>query len=179
LAKPRKRMPRGVVPVFFVHVAPDSATSAIIAAYPVRGRPYVALADYRPGTSWLPKRSGQLARKYPSATWAAEAAGAVGAELPELENEGVPGPEKFSARDMGQACAHLQQLVKDQGLWHSGDAVFTVSVQGASRRDVGEGLWVFSPRRSSVDVTPLTGAAGALWTLEKYDANYDVADSVG
>lgn len=178
LAKPQKRRPRDVVPVFFVQVAPDSTMSAIAVAYPVGGRPYVELADYRPGTSWLVKRCTQLAEKFPDSMWAVEAAGAAGSELPALDDQGVT-PEPFTVQDMGRACAHLQQLVADKTMAHSGDAAFSVAVSGALRRTVGEGLWVFSPRKSSVDASPLTAAAGALWALERFDANYDVLDSVG
>lgn len=178
LAKPRKRRPADVVPVFFVQVAPDSTMSAISAAYPVGGRPYVELADYRPGTSWVVKRCSELAEKFPDSMWAVEAAGAVGSELPALDDQGIA-PEPFTVQDMGRACAHLQQLVADRTVAHSGDAAFSVAVSGAVRRTVGEGLWVFSPRKSSVDVSPVTAAAGALWALERFDANYDVLDSVG
>lgn len=167
LAKPHilQRRPANMVPTFFVHVAPESTHASITVAYPVDERPFVELADYRPGTSWMPARCAELDGKHPGGVWRIEAAGAAGAELPALKDEGII-PEEFTAREMGQACAHLQQLVKDKAMWHSGDAAFSIAVQGAVARPVGEGLWVFSSRKSSVDVTPITGAAGALWALE-------------
>lgn len=163
----RKQPPGTTVPVFFVHVAPDQTASAIGVAYNVRGKPYVGLVDYKPGTVWLVRRGEKLIDKYPDSVWAVEDAGAVGSELPALAEVGIE-PERFSSRDMGQACGHLQQLVNDAGFTHSGNPAFTMSVQGSGRRPIGEGLWVFSPRVSAVDTTPLTTAAGALWTLEKY-----------
>lgn len=174
LAKPRKRKPAGLTPTFFVQVSPDSTMSAIAVAYPAKRGPYVALADYRPGTSWLAKRCGVLATKFPDATWAVESTGAVGTELPALKAKDIE-PDGFTSQDMGRACAHLQQLVADSAMSHSGDAAFSVSVTGAIRRPIGEGLWVFSPRLSSVDVSPLTAAAGALWAMESQDVEEDFA----
>lgn len=165
LARPRKRRPSGIEPKFFVQVAPDSLSAAIAAAYLVRGKPYVELAAYEPGTAWLARKCRKLAARYPWATWAIAAAGAAGAEAPGLDLEGIE-VEQFSTREMGQASLHLQQLVADQAMAHSGNRAFQHSVAGAVRRSVGEELWVFSPSKSSVDVAPITAAAGALWLLE-------------
>lgn len=177
LAKSRKRPPRSAVPVFFIHVSPDSAVSAIGVAYYVRNRPHVGLVEYKPGTSWLADRAEKLDEKYPEAAWAVEDAGTVGTELPALKEVGIE-PVGFSAREMGRACGHLQQLVKDAAFTHSGNPAFTMSVKGSGRRPVGEGLWVFSAASSSVDTTPLMTAAGALWKLETREDDEDFAIAI-
>ena len=167
LAKPRKRRPADSAPVFFIEVAPESTAAAIGVAYKRKGRPFVELADYRPGTSWLVARCASLKKKFPRVHWAVEGSGAAAAELPALKRKGIR-PKSFTTQDAAKGCAHLQQLVKDKAMWHSGDAAFSVAVSGADKRNVGEGLWVFSPRKSTVDVSPIKAAAGALWTLEVY-----------
>lgn len=166
LAKPHLLESRpDVSPTFFVQVAPDSKASAISVAYLYGDRPFVELADYRPGTSWLADRCADLDVSHPGGSWSIEAAGAAGSELPALEVLGIV-PKQFSAREMGQACAHIQQLASDRAMWHSGDAAYAIAVQGAEVRPSGEGLWIFSERKSSVDVSPVLSAAGALWALE-------------
>jgi hypothetical protein len=62
---------------------------------------------------------------------------------------------------------HLQKLVANGAMSHSGDSVFEVALKAAVKRDVGDpGLWAWGRRKSSGDISPLVAATGALWLLE-------------
>jgi hypothetical protein len=174
LAVQLEKRPPGT-PCFFLDCSPELASSSINAATLVGGRPYVELADYRPGADWLVDRAVELDKRYPGARFAVFAAGAVSALLPDLEEHGVK-PEKFTNQDMGRACGHLQKLVADKAMGHSGDPLYTTALAGAVKRDVGDDLWTWS-RRKSADISPIVSATGALWLLETQPA-YDIGDSV-
>lgn len=175
LAVPRRR-PRNVAPVFFPDVSPGMRSAAIGVAYTVRKRSHVELADHRTGAAWLVGRCAKLAKRYPGASWAVDGQGAIGALLPELAEAGIE-PVPLGAADMGRACAYLQQLVAEGGLTHSGDDAITAALAGAVKRDVGDGLWAWGRRKSSVDICPVVVVTGALWQLA-LAPSYDVLDSV-
>lgn len=144
----------------------------------MRGHPHAELADHRPGMDWLVARCKQLRRRYPEATWAVEKGGAVGSFLPALAEAGVE-PEAFTVSDMGRACGHLDRVVTDGAVSFSDDdAAVQAALTAAVKRDVGEGLWTWSYRRSHADISPLVAVTGALWLLEQSPA-YDVLASIG
>ena len=161
----RKRR-QNVVPVFFLAVAPGMTAASVGAAFDSNGIPHGELADRRPGTDWFVGRVVQLAKKHPKAVFAVEASGAVGALLPELKDAGIE-PEEFTSGDMGRGCAHLQKVTGDRAVTHSDDPLFTDALAGAVKADVGDGLWKWSHRRSTVDISPLVAVTGALWLLRK------------
>ena len=71
----------------------------------------------------------------------------------------------MKTRDVGQACSALQAKASGQALRHLGDPILAAAIAGASRRDIGDGLWAWDRRRSDVDICPLVAATGALWGL--------------
>jgi hypothetical protein len=88
----------------------------------------------------------------------------VTALLPALKDAGIE-PEQFTASDMGRACAHLQKLVGDKAVTHSGEPLFMQALTVAIKRDIGDDLWTWS-RRKSGDISPLVAVTGAAWLLE-------------
>jgi phage terminase large subunit-like protein len=161
-----RMLPPGEVPVFFLAVSPGMRAAAIGAAFDVDGVPHGELADQRPGVDWLVERAIHLKNTHSDAVFAVEAQGAVGALLPELADAGIE-PERYTASDMGRGCAHMQKLVADKTMTHSDDPLFADVLAGAVKRDVGEGLWVWSHRKSSTDVVPLVAVTEALWLLRQ------------
>jgi phage terminase large subunit-like protein len=151
-------------PVFFLDCSPGLASWSINAAAMNDGTPHLELADYRRGYDGLVARAVELAGRYPEARFAHLATGAVSALLPQLETAGVKS-ESFTNQDMGRACAHLQKLVADGGLTHSGDPLYVQALAAAVSRDIGDDLWTWS-RRKSGDISPLVSATGAAWLLE-------------
>jgi len=162
-------------PVFFLDCSPGLGSASICAAGSVGGKPHLELADYRTSADWLVARAAELAARYPNARFAVFANGAVSALLPALDVAGVK-PEQFTGPEMGRACGHLQKLVVDRAVTHSGDALFAQALACAVRRDIGDDLWTWS-RRKSGDISPLVSATGAAWLLET-SPSYDVLKSV-
>lgn len=162
-------------PCFFLDCSPGLASSSINAATMVNGRPYVELADYRIGSDWLVERAVELYERYPGAVFGVYASGTISALLPELESCGIR-PQTFTNSDMGRACAHLQKLVANRAMAHSGDPLYVTALEGAVKRDIGDDLWAWS-RRKSTDISPIVSATGALWLLER-QPSYNVLRSV-
>ena len=48
---------------------------------------------------------------------------------------------------------------------HLGDQILIGAIAGAGRRDIGDGLWAWSRRKSGTDICPLVAATEALWLL--------------
>jgi hypothetical protein len=162
-------------PVFFLDCSPGMASASITGAAVHDGRPYLELADYRAGVDWLVARAVELRDKYPSARFAMLASGAASALKPDMETAGLD-VDELSNQDMGRACAHLQKLVADGALAHSGDVQFARALDGAVKRDIGDDLWAWS-RRKSADITAIVSATGAAWLLET-QPSYDLLNSI-
>jgi len=162
-------------PVFFLDASPGLGSASIGVAAVYDGKPHLELADYRPGTDWLVARAAELASRHQGARFAALASGAVSALLPALRDVGVE-PQEFTGPDMGRACGHLQKLIADRGMTHSGDPLFAEALAVAVKRDIGDDLWTWS-RRKSGDISPLVAVTGAAWLLET-QPSYDLMDSV-
>lgn len=137
------------------------------------GRVAVEVVDSRRGTAWVVARAQELLRR-----WGGELAVAKGSPaaslVPELVAAGVPVCE-VSTEDQARACGQLFDAVVECRVHHRGQPVLDVAVRGASKRDVGD-AWVWSRRRSSVDISPLvavTWAAGH-HGLDQPAAEWDV-----
>lgn len=151
-------------PVFMVDVSPGSRSAAIVAAmYRADGYPHLEVVAHGPGTDWVAQRCASLARHKPL-DWVIDPGGPAGALLPELLAAGVE-PRQMSARDLGQACEAFAAAVSDKALRHLGDPLLARAITGAGRRDIGDGLWAWSRRKSDTDISPLVAATGAHWGL--------------
>jgi len=160
---------------FFLDCSPGLTSGSIGVAVDRGGLPHVELADYRPRTEWMVARAVELNDRYPDSVFGAFAGGAVMALAEDFADAGLT-VRTFTGHEMGLACAHLQKLVTDEGMTHSGDALFAQALEGAVKRDLGDDLWMWS-RRKSTDISPIVAATGAAWLLEVEPA-YDVLDSV-
>lgn len=151
-------------PVFFLDAAPNVTSASIGVAAMHDGKPYLELDGYRGGAEWLVGRAADLRGRYPWARFAVLGTGAAGVLLPALKDRGVE-PDLFTNQDMGRACGHLQKLVSDKAVAHSGDSLFAQALSVAIKRDIGDDLWTWS-RRKSGDISPLVAVTGAAWLLE-------------
>lgn len=151
-------------PVFAIDVAPGSRSAAIVAAmYRPDGLPHLEVVAHAPTTDWVVSRCLELLRHRPL-DWALDPAGPAGALLPELGAVGIE-PRQLSTRDLGQACEAFSSAVTAQAVRHLGDPVLARAIAAAGRRDIGDGLWAWSRRKSSADICPLVGATVAHWGL--------------
>jgi hypothetical protein len=138
------------------------------------GLPHVEVVAHRPRADWVPAECLRLRNEHEPLGFVLDPAGPVGALLAELE---PVEPLSTSTRDMGQACEAFARTVTDRGLRHLGDPILTQGLSGAGRRDIGDGLWAWSRRRSGTDICPLVAATVAVWRLAAVQ-DYDVLNSV-
>jgi phage terminase large subunit-like protein len=158
--------------VFGLEVAEDRSWSSFGAA----GRSslgefvHVEVVDYREGTAWVPARAKQLVDKWggkvavPSGSPAASLVKDMQKVGLRLSSPAEPSDDivLLTVGEHAKACAQLYDGVIDDKVRHRVQPHLTVAVRGAVKRDVGDGAWTFSRRRSSVDVSPLNSVAVAL-----------------
>jgi phage terminase large subunit-like protein len=163
--KHRQQLPSGA-PVFGVSVAPSQLSAAVVPAVKVSTSvAHLELADHRNGIDWVVPRLKELKKAHPRARFVMVSTGAAVALLPDLIKSGVE-PELLNTTELGKAYAHMQKRLQDGQVTQSGAEAFEWALQGAVKRDVGEGLWSLGWRKASSDLTPIEGAAIGLWLLE-------------
>lgn len=159
--KDRTSAPRGLL-VLAVDVSPDSRSAAVVAAIErTDGKTHLEVIEHRPRTDWLAARCSELTATHRPAAWFLDPNGPAKAAIPELVKVKIE-PRHV---DIGQACEGFVAAVKDGKLVHLGDGVLARAIEGAGRRDIGDGLWAWSRKRSDVDIAPLVAATGAHWGL--------------
>lgn len=158
--------------VWALDVAPNGSRTSIAVAGPrPDGRPHLELVESRPDSGWAVQRLVDLTRAHQTARlrvgekWRTgllvDPTGPAGELVPKLRETGVD-PYLVSTRDMVAACGGLQMSVRERGVVHIGQQQLQAALDGASRRDVGDGGWAFARKRSDVDITPVVAAALAL-----------------
>jgi hypothetical protein len=151
-------------PVFAVDTSPGSRSAAIVAAiWRADGLPHVEVVAHGPGTDWVAARCVELTVHQPL-DWVLDPGGPAGALLPDLLAVGIE-PRQMTTRDLGQACEAFSAAVVGRNVRHLADPLLARAAAGASRRDIGDGLWAFSRRKSQADICPLVAASAALWGL--------------
>jgi hypothetical protein len=151
-------------PVFMVDASPGLRSVAIVACmYRPDGFPHVEVVAHGPGSDWAAARAAQL-QKHKPIDWVIDPGGPAGALLPDLLAVGIE-PRQMSGRDLGQACEAFAAAVTDKGLRHLNDPTMARAITSAGRRDIGDGLWAWSRRKSDTDISPLVAATGAFWGL--------------
>jgi len=151
-------------PVYAIDVSPGSRSAAIVAAmYRDDDLPHVEVIDHDAGVGWVVDRCVELTRHF-HLEWVLDPAGPAGALLPDLAAVGIE-PKQLTTREMGHACEAMASAVRAKEVRHLGDPLLMQALGGAGRRDVGDGLWMWSRRRSDADIAPLYAATEALWVL--------------
>lgn len=167
-------------PVFALDVAPHQRFAAVgVAGVNEHGELQLELVEHRGGTSWVVDALSRLAAVTDVVV---NPGAAVSALIPDLRDAGLSLVE-MSARDVGQACGMLQAAVAGEGasrpIVHLNDPMVSAAISGAATRDVGDGLWAWSHRRSEVDITPITSLTWAHWWAATDGGDYDLTDSFG
>lgn len=89
-------------------------------------------------------------------------AGPAGQLVAPLEAAGIK-VRQISTVDAKAACARFLTAVSDGTLRHIGQSELDAAVSNADRRDIGDGGWLWSRLRSSVDISPLVACTWAGW----------------
>lgn len=173
---------------FAVDVTPDRSTTAVAAAgRRSDGLLHVEMVEHRKGTGWVVPRLLELVEKWAPCAVVVDPAGAAGAFIPEMEENGVrvkPDAgearlELATSREYAQACGGLADAVVNRRLRHMGTGELDAAVEGARPRDLGE-AWVWHRKDSSVDISPLVAVTLASHGFAVYGpgADYDVLESI-
>jgi hypothetical protein len=152
-------------PVFAVDVSPGSRCASIVSAtWRPDGLPHVELVEHQLQADWVVERCQRLQEKHDPLAWVLAPDSPAGALLPDFAAVGIE-PRQVAGREMGQACEAVSSAVLAGEVRHLGDPLFAAAFAGSTRRDIGDGLWAWSRRRSGADICPLVGATEALWVL--------------
>jgi hypothetical protein len=92
-------------------------------------------------------------------------AGPAGAILPELRALRVDA-EVVNAKEHGQACGLLYDVVEEGRLRHLGTPELVEALEGAEKRPLGD-AWAWSRINSAVDISPLVAVTIAHWAAQK------------
>lgn len=161
---------------FCVEVSHDRASSFIAASgYRPDGVPQVEIVAEGDGTDWIEEWLTEKPERLATEV-AMRFKGAPTASLVDpLTKAGVQLVE-WGGSDVVAACGDLYDRVRasiGQGaeepalrIVHLNQPLLDVAASLASTRPMGDG-WVWDPRRSPVNASPLMAATGALWLLSK------------
>jgi phage terminase large subunit-like protein len=152
---------------FSLDVAPDSSAASIgVAGRRKDGRMHAEVADNRRGTSWLVARTVEVVGKHENKVHL-DPKGPAGAFLEPLREAGVEVVE-VSLGEHQQACSGLLDDVLNDRFRHIGQDELDRAVAVAVRREVGD-AWLWSRKRSEVDITPLVAVTIARWAASLGD----------
>ena len=149
---------------FALEVAEDRSWSAIAAAgfSTIPNRLHGEVVEYRPGTGWIVERVTELFMRWGGQIAVAKSSPAA-AMIPQLEQAGVQVLE-VSPEQHARSCGRFYDLVVNDEFAHLGSGELEMAVRSAARKDMGD-AWVWSRRRSTIDIAPLvavTLAVGAI-----------------
>jgi hypothetical protein len=174
-------------------VSPDRSTAAIaIAGKREDDIDHGELIKYDDGVDWLVDEIVKLSRELKlrrirmdgktRPAIVCDPAGPAAALLPALRKRKID-PVLMTARDMGAACGGLQDAVAaGPSAWrHIGQGQVDLAIEGAVKRDIGDGAWAFGRKVSakvSVDICPIVAVAGARWALAVSKPPFEWPDDV-
>ena len=142
-----------------VATAPDRSWSAVAGAWRrPDGLTQVALADFRPATSWVAARVAELRKRWSN--------GPVVVDVPSRGL--VPGAVEPTLTVQAQAHAALSDVVAAGSLRHGGEPALTVAVREARWRSSGDSRIL--ARSGTADITPVIAVAlavGAVGTARR------------
>ena len=141
---------------YALDVSPEATSCAIAASDGVHSE----VVKYADGTAWVV--SACLAKRDRFDELVIDPAGPAGRFIPALEAEGIP-VRQVSTREAVQACGSFLDGIANGTVRHIGQPELDRAVHNAGRRDVGDGGWMWSRKRSSVDISPLYAVTLAHW----------------
>lgn len=159
-----------------VEVGPDLAhASVILAGQRGDGDWHVEVDETRTGAAWVDAYVGGLVKANPQIrSVVVDVSGPVKALLEES------GPKRWrfagskvrveaiTVNDLGVACSRFLDGSVTGWLRHIGQPQLDAAVQTAGKRPLGDtGMWVFSRKNATSDITPVQGAALALHGAQK------------
>jgi len=144
-------------------------TRACIAAAGQRpdGSSHIEVIEYDRGTSWVPARFAELARKVRPAFLVCDPGGPAGSLVPDVEAALGKELTKVSTKELGQAFGLFLDGVEDRSLHHLGPEdrhglELRAAVDGAKKRTLGD-AFAWDRKTAGADISPLVTCTLALW----------------
>lgn len=139
---------------YALDVSPEARSCAIAASDGVHHE----VVKHQPGTGWVVEAC--VAKRDAFTEIVLDPAGPAGQLIAPLEAAGLK-VRKLSTEEAKAACARFLTAVTDGTMRHIGQPELDRAVANADRRDVGDGGWLWSRLRSSVDISPLVACTWA------------------
>lgn len=161
-----------------LEAAPDLASASVsLSGQRDDGEWHVELGEQRNGAHWVDSYVARFCEANPQVrTVVADVGGPLGALLEEHAGGWRFKGSKVRVRPMkvmeiGQACTSLLSAVVAGGVRHIGQPQLDAAVQGAAKRGVGDtGMWTYSRKNSTTDITPIQSATWALFGAQQENA---------
>lgn len=153
-----KHRPAGKVS-YALDVSPESRSCSI----GVSDGSHLEVVKHDSGTAWVVDAC--VAKRSEFSEIVLDPAGPAGALVSPLAAAGIPVRE-VSTREAVQACEQFLTAVTDSTVRvpeHPYRSELDRAVANADRRDVGDGGWLWSRKRSTVDISPLVAVTLARW----------------
>jgi hypothetical protein len=156
---------------YAVDVSPGGRSAAVA----MSDGTHIEVVAHRPGMSWV----AQEAADKGVGTLTLDPASPAGALVVPLEAAGIV-VNQVTSREHAQACEAFRDAALENGLRypeHPYCSVLDTAVAQADRRDSGDGGWLWSRKRSTVDISPLVAVTLARWVAAQGE-QYEVLDSI-
>jgi len=182
-----------------VDVTPKGDHAAILAVgegpMGPAGPPLVTVLEHGPGTEWVVPYVVRFREALKPVAVALDPTGRARELVTPLINAGVKPAEKgkdhargdlwlLTASDVGAASARFGGMVERGELRHLRQRPLGAAVPGLRTRPIGDGLFAYGRKASSVDVCPWMAAVITMAAFERFRAlavstDYDLLDSIG
>lgn len=141
---------------YALDVSPEARSCAIATS----DGTHIEVVKYADGTAWVVAACVERRDRFTEIVL--DPAGPAGALVAPLEAEGIV-VRQVSTREAVQACGAFLTAVVEKKPRHIGQPELDRAVSNADRRPVGDGGWLWSRKRSSVDISPLYAVTLARW----------------
>lgn len=141
---------------YALDVTPEAGACAIAAS----DGTHLEVVKHEVGTNWVVSACVEHRDRFTEIIL--DPAGPASALIQPLEAAGIT-VRQVSTREAVAACQQFLTAVTDRVPRHLGQLDLDRAVSNADRRDVGDGGWMWSRKRSSVDISPLYAVTLAAW----------------
>lgn len=150
-----KSVPAPVVR-YALDVSPDARSAAVASS----DGSHVEVVKHEAGTAWVVPTL--IDKKDVVGELVLDPASPAVAMVPALEAAGIV-VRKVSTQEACGAAQAFLTAVTEKALHHLQQPVLDAAVANADRRTVGDGGWLWSRRKSTVDISPLVAVTLARW----------------
>jgi len=155
------------ISAFGIEVSLDRAWTSIGVAGSNGDLAHLELVERRPGTGWVAERCRELEHDHGHAMFVLDGGGPAASLIPEFETAGL-WLTVADTKAVTTAAAGFVDALAQRAVLHGPQRELELAVAGAKRRPLGDGVWAFGRKASTVDITPLVAVTLAYWAHTVY-----------